>query len=575
MLNKFKEKRFLPFVAALVIVGIIISVLSFGNSRDALEYEDSAQLLDMASNIDFNISRIIQHIRTDLTNTAASAAFNEGLDEYYLTGSSTGLKNAVSNLKNNFYPLYTPVIISEGTVILYSSDNKEKNYYVFPDGFDSDGLCICKTTDDIYYLASSVSAKDGRAALTFMIELNAFYSLLASDTLTEEYWLVLYDHNADVFLQNDVTQPTYTHFTEEDALKRNDGYSLLVQAEKNKSIATDSYLFKNNDGSKEIHNLMAAISSAKSDNQYFAVGIAKDGSKIRKLILQTYGNLLMGLGLISLGFGVMAFLFLKSSTENAKKQSLMSELENQNREMQMLLDKSRELEHIQRLETIGTMTSSIAHEFNNLLTPIMGYSMMLIQKTPEDSENMDELFEIYTSASKAKEVIERLSSLSRKNTGASYKLLVPNELAKRTLSIAKTATPKNTAIHSDFRCSQPCLMANEVQIVQVLLNLILNSFQAMEDRPGDIYLSTWCDDDTVYFRTEDTAGGIPEDAIDHIFEPFFTTKAPSEGTGLGLPIVNQIVKEHGGSLLIDNRPGEGCTFTVKLPAAREKNVELS
>ena len=236
--------------------------------------------------------------------------------------------------------------------------------------------------------------------------------------------------------------------------------------------------------------------------------------------------------------------------------------------MEAVQEQSRILAHHQRLQIIGTLTTAIAHEFNNLLTPIMGYSMMALEKLPPDGDVYEDLVEIYNTSRKAKIIISRLSDLSRKNSSTTFHEVSPDELVHRTLDVAAPAKPKGVEVKLNLNCWDQRIVANEIQISQLLLNLILNSFHAM-GTDGILTISTSFDGEHIQFQISDTGHGIPVEIQEQIFEPFFTTKEPGEGTGLGLAIVAQVVEEHQGTIHLQSTPGQGSTFTITLPKSTD------
>ena len=236
--------------------------------------------------------------------------------------------------------------------------------------------------------------------------------------------------------------------------------------------------------------------------------------------------------------------------------------------MEALNRETAELAHHQRLQTIGTLTASIAHEFNNLLTPIMGYSMLALEKIPQENEELyDSILEIYESSRKAKTLVSRLSDLSRKNTEASFHLVSPDELIQKALDVASPAQGDNVEVKLNLNCWEQRISANEIQITQLMLNLILNAFHAMESRGGVLTISSDFDEENVRIIVADTGCGIPPEHRERIFEPFFTTKETGRGTGLGLAICAQVVEDHHGDISVESTPGEGTVFTVILPRA--------
>ena len=126
------------------------------------------------------------------------------------------------------------------------------------------------------------------------------------------------------------------------------------------------------------------------------------------------------------------------------------------------------------------------------------------------------------------------------------------------------AKPEQVEVKLNLNCWDQRLRANELQLSQMLLNLTLNSFQAMPEG-GTLTIDTWFDEDTLFLRVADTGCGIPEADLPHIFEPFFTTKKAGAGTGLGLAIAAQVAEDHHGTIAASSQVGSGTTFTVALP----------
>lgn len=274
-------------------------------------------------------------------------------------------------------------------------------------------------------------------------------------------------------------------------------------------------------------------------------------------------TLLINSWIIVAGVCLLLIIFLQLVSSSRRE---IRTLRRKNAAMEQLNQRNQALAHHQRLEIIGTLTSSIAHEFNNLLTPIMGYSMMALERIPEeDTELYDALLEVYDSSRKAKAIISQLSNLSRKNSGDFFREVSPDELVRKTLDVAAPAKPEQVEVKLNLNCWEQRFQANELQLSQLLLNLILNSFQAMKDENGILTVDTWFDEDTIYLRVSDTGCGIPEPVLPHIFDPFFTTKKEGEGTGLGLAIAAQVVEDHHGTIQVDSHVGKGTAFTVALP----------
>lgn len=274
------------------------------------------------------------------------------------------------------------------------------------------------------------------------------------------------------------------------------------------------------------------------------------------------------INILVVGILALAFALVCICCRDRRHRKELKRLEKKKAAMEQLNRETRELAHHQRLQTIGTLTASIAHEFNNLLTPIMGYSMLALEKIPQENEELyDSILEIYESSRKAKTLVSRLSDLSRKNTETSFHLVSPDELIQKALDVASPAQGDNVEVKLNLNCWEQRISANEIQITQLMLNLILNAFHAMEDKGGVLTISSDFDEENVRIIVADTGCGIPPEYRERIFEPFFTTKETGRGTGLGLAICAQVVEDHHGDISVESTPGEGTVFTVILPRA--------
>ncbi len=287
---------------------------------------------------------------------------------------------------------------------------------------------------------------------------------------------------------------------------------------------------------------------------------------------QTAWKLMLAGALVLLGFGILLAMILRFSRQTHRHQREAEALRRKEEAAEALNRQNQQLQHHQRLHIIGTLTSSIAHEFNNLLTPIMGYSLMALEKIPpEDEELYDNLLEVYNASRKAKTIISRLSDLSRKNTDTTFRQVSLDALVHKTLDVAAPAKPADVEVRLNLNCWEQRIEANEIQLSQLLLNLILNSFDAMGEA-GVLEISTTFDERSVELVVRDTGCGIPKDVLPDIFEPFFTTTEAGKGTGLGLAIAAQVVEDHQGTIAVESREGEGTTFTVMLPRVPKRGI---
>jgi two-component system NtrC family sensor kinase len=230
----------------------------------------------------------------------------------------------------------------------------------------------------------------------------------------------------------------------------------------------------------------------------------------------------------------------------------------------------------QRLATIGTIAAVIAHEFNNLLTPIVSYSQYALQSAQGPSPDMPlickALTKAFSSAEKAGRICASMLSLARgesSSTAVSVQKIVDEALMVMARDPQKDGIALRVQIQPDL-----FVQGDSVQLEQVLLNLLINARQAMLGRGGSLTVkAAAANDHEIRLQVIDTGQGIPEKLLPRIFEPFFSTKTTSRdgephGTGLGLAICKDIVQHHNGRIEVESQVDKGTTFNVYLPAAK-------
>ena len=239
----------------------------------------------------------------------------------------------------------------------------------------------------------------------------------------------------------------------------------------------------------------------------------------------------------------------------------------------------RELRQRRKMEALGTMAAGISHDFNNILTAILGYTE-LSRMALKDSPVVEHLDNVLTAGYRAKELIKQVLSFSRRREQTLAPLHLHLPLAE-VLKLLRASTPSSISIVE--RLDKDCgpVLADATQIHQVIMNICTNAVNAMEESGG--VLTVTLDAQTLdtgavpgwdlgpgdYVRMvfADSGPGISPELQERIFDPYFTTKEGSEGTGMGLAVVHGIVSSHGGAVTVDSEPGKGAVFTVYLPRA--------
>lgn len=237
-------------------------------------------------------------------------------------------------------------------------------------------------------------------------------------------------------------------------------------------------------------------------------------------------------------------------------------------------ERSRALERMlmqtQKMESLGTLASGIAHEFNNLLQAMSGYLEMALNKTDPDDPRSRWLARVQEASFRARDLVRRLLSFARQ-TEPALEPLDFNQVVEDTLDLLKKSIPRMIEIQKDLAPNLPVLVADRLQVEQVVINLTANARDAIGlDSPGVIRVRTSSHNDEdgrewIRLEVSDTGSGIPEEIRERIFDPFFTTKEPGKGTGLGLSTIYGIVTAHEGCIACESQVGRGTTFRVDFP----------
>ncbi len=247
-----------------------------------------------------------------------------------------------------------------------------------------------------------------------------------------------------------------------------------------------------------------------------------------------------------------------------------------------------QLQHSQKLESLGVLAGGIAHDFNNLLTSVLGYADLSVKKSPPDSPVRDYLMEIEQAALRASDLCRQMLAYS----GKGKFVIQPTDIAsviREMTSILKVSLSKKIVLQYQFEPDTPMIDADQAQIRQIILNLVINASEAVGDKDGVISIktgsryctkeffdTTWLHDPLpegqyVFMEVSDSGCGMNPETLAKIFDPFFTTKF--SGRGLGLAATLGIVRGHKGALSVMSEPGKGTSFTIFFPAGIQTVIQ--
>jgi signal transduction histidine kinase len=225
-----------------------------------------------------------------------------------------------------------------------------------------------------------------------------------------------------------------------------------------------------------------------------------------------------------------------------------------------------QLQHADRLATIGKLAAGVAHELNEPLTGILGFAELLKEIPGTPAQAAADIARIEAAALHAREVVRKLLLFARQISPRQDPVDV-NRLVREVASFFHArCAQEGIEVRLELDPTLPEIPADEPQIRQILFNLVINAIHAM-GKSGCLQVSTRRRGTDVLMSVKDTGPGIPDDIKEKIFLPFFTTKDVDQGTGLGLSVVHGIVKSHRGRIKFSSRAGRGTEFRVYLPTS--------
>ncbi len=248
----------------------------------------------------------------------------------------------------------------------------------------------------------------------------------------------------------------------------------------------------------------------------------------------------------------------------------------------------KQLFQAQKMEAIGTLAGGIAHDFNNILSPISGYTEMLLMDAAAETPEKKQLDVILDCVKHAKKLVGQILTFSKQKEHE-YKILNAGESIKESMLLVRSFLPASIKINAKIDEDCGYILADPVQIHQVIMNLVTNAYHSMEKKGGTLDISLKKTDlvrglfkgsplkkgKYVCLSIKDTGSGIDSKIMDKIFDPYFSTKKEGKGSGIGLSVVHGIVESHDGHIKVESHPGKGTRFDIYFPKCqRYTDVEL-
>jgi PAS domain S-box-containing protein len=373
---------------------------------------------------------------------------------------------------------------------------------------------------------------------------------------SEEQYRAIFNASADALVLRDAQYR---------AVEVNPAYTTMSGYSREEVMAADHVLTQADDELRARHRADHELALAGQELRFEVTATRKDGSTMQAEV--------RGTPMMYRGQPHVLYASRDITERNAAEQ--------RRRELE------RQLRQAQKMEAIGQLTGGLAHDFNNILTSVLGYVAMAQERPAagEDPVLARQLGQARLAAERARDHVAQLLAFSRPRRGE-RRLLAPAPVARQALQLLRPNLPSSIAVECAEFCantdpSVPPVVADPVQLEQVLFNLCINARDAIHDhgsirvRIGYSAVAGHCAscsallDDSLWVWVEvaDDGRGMPREVMERMFEPFFTTKEVGRGTGMGLAMVHGIVHDHGGHIQVVSTPGQGSVFRVLLPAA--------
>ena len=600
---RFRWGKTAKMLIAALLAGLLSALLfAVYNTYDAYTQMMIAQqqqhLLITARAVSQNLSLYLSEQLRNVEILTQTPGFLTQFHTYYETGDQKGLKE---------YVLSYMLSQNQGVSRLYLLDQNgdevfRYNQYPFLESFDESVLHLDQLAEGRQTgLGSAFRISPQHYGLTMVNSitdgsdyLGAVVSVLDMDALYQQYMAPL-QGTVDIIVKNErgtvIMHPesemlTFNYFRDIQGLDTLPEYESLwdmlqLQYQQEEGVAIYRAC---SGGILPEREEISAFSRMNLSGTSWYISAVMPYSQVVRMVNENLNRFAF---LVTVIFVLIAssILIIYGLQKNRQKLQIETRyLRDMNRTLEELHESREQVRHYQKLQTIGALAGGIVHEFNNLLTPIMGYSEFLKQQLGPENEYYEDIDEIYKAGGRAKEIVDQILPFSRRETDSTqYNVVNLNAVIWDALKMVRMLLPSSVRLVVKPYSGPINIYGSATQIHQVLLNLCTNAYQAMESTGGTLTVATRrvfqdqlpeqyhpvAEGEFVRLEVSDTGCGIPPEMLSRIFDPFFTTKAAGDGTGLGLSVVQNILISHGGFIEAESAVGRGSRFLVYLPVTSQ------
>ncbi|WP_320045852.1 ATP-binding protein [uncultured Ilyobacter sp.] len=610
-MKKINLKVF-PVVAIVFVILIVgnISYRSFLNYQNIIVEQQMEHLMTISKSIGRSLELYVEEKEKGLRDLANNLEYsmeeyeNKSVDEEILKRLETFYLSQNKEIDNLIY-----INISDNSLYSYPKDFDEEKFIREREDFEKEVSYVKKNKESYagnpyldrddgfsFNILEPVVVKDKIVGIILAkIKVMNMYELLVKPVKAGKFGYAMVKDKDGLILMHPVKEQVgydviKSRMEKYPGLDYDDLEKLL---EKQMLGQEGSYVYYSywwpQDKLKKVKKLNA-FSPAQVSEDFWIVAVVMSYDEISEPIINyLLSNIVVAIVVIMI-FSWVIFLTVRMIKNKEAYEMETRYLKEINKSTEELRVKDAELHHKRKLETIGRLTGGIAHEFNNVLTPIMGYSEMILRTLDPELDSYDYVKTIHKSSKRAQEIIDQIRMFSGdKNIKIKYKIISINKILDDAISFAESVSPSNIKVIKNVDDDCGNVYANETQIHQVVLNLCTNAYNAMKEtdlgvlkisaknvkykdfQGGDENIAE--KKEYVKISFEDNGCGMDSETQEKIFDPFFTQKLSKKSSGLGLAIVQGIVTKHGGSIEVFSEKGKGSRFDIYIPIAQNKESD--
>ena len=425
------------------------------------------------------------------------------------------------------------------------------------------------------YIQKEIDTKEGTYQLCFAMNMEALYeNSVAKVKIGKNGYSVVKDQNLYIIMHHAKSQIGLDALYDRERLYPELNYSSMhAWLEKQETEDFGTGVIDTYDWSDETHpriQRMVAFQAIYIQGERWIVNstlpVTELSAPLDDMMMTMIGIVFVYIMLL----GIIVVFVLQSHFQAVAQEREITYLKEINRGMETVARKNEEIRHYQRIQSLGMMSSHIAHEFNNYLTPVMIYAELLENDASISTENKEMIHEMLVSVDRASDLSKQLLAFARQDTGVRLEQLNFTEEVRHAAGIVEQLAPAVITVHTDITEEPLYILGRKGMAEHILMNLCKNAFQAMEKTERkELGIELMGGHGHLILHVRDTGCGISEDVQQKIFEPFYTTKGSRHGTGLGLSVVRNILGSIGGTIHVESTLGEGTCFTMEIPLCED------